>query len=164
MGKSFDVIRYCIPKDNVAIIIPYANRPLHLRTLFYNLNRYLQIQHLHYAIYLIEPVPEQTFNRGKLLNIGYVEAKKDFAWNCTIFHDVDLLPQTLSVSYGCSYQNPAHLGAYVDQLDYSLYYEKMFGGITLLTKEQFEKCNGFANQFWGWGGEDDELSERSEKT
>ena len=34
-----------------------------------------------------------SFNRGMLLNIGYVEAMKDFNWDCVIFHDVDLLPE-----------------------------------------------------------------------
>jgi GT2 family glycosyltransferase len=29
-----------------------------------------------------------------------------------------------------------------------------------MTKTQFEKVNGFSNMFWGWGGEDDDLSIR----
>ena len=34
------------------------------------------------------------FNRALLLNVGYVEALKDFPhWDCFIFHDVDHLPE-----------------------------------------------------------------------
>src|SRR3569832_312878 len=36
-------------------------------------------------------------------------------------------------------------------------YPTYFGGVTSFTKEQYLKCNGASNQFWGWGGEDDDL-------
>ena len=29
-----------------------------------------------------------------------------------------------------------------------------------MRKEQFAKVNGFSNSFWGWGGEDDDMSNR----
>ena len=29
-----------------------------------------------------------------------------------------------------------------------------------MTKTQFQNVNGFSNVFWGWGGEDDDLSNR----
>ena len=36
------------------------------------------------------------FNRALSLNMGYVEALKDFPhWDCFIFHDVDHLPEDL---------------------------------------------------------------------
>ncbi len=28
------------------------------------------------------------------------------------------------------------------------------------TQEQFEKINGYSNEFYGWGGEDDDLYRR----
>ena len=28
------------------------------------------------------------------------------------------------------------------------------------TKETFEKLNGYSNEYWGWGGEDDDLQVR----
>ena len=34
------------------------------------------------------------------------------------------------------------------------------GGVVAFSKDQFEKVNGFSNQFWGWGGEDDDLAMR----
>ena len=29
-----------------------------------------------------------------------------------------------------------------------------------MTREQVEKINGLSNDYWGWGGEDDDLSTR----
>ena len=39
-------------------------------------------------------------------------------------------------------------------------YKGIFGGAGAFRKEDFEKINGFSNQFWGWGGEDDDLYRR----
>lgn len=43
---------------------------------------------------------------------------------------------------------------------YRLPYGSIFGGISALTREHVEKINGFSNDYWGWGGEDDDLSTR----
>ena len=34
------------------------------------------------------------------------------------------------------------------------------GGIVLMRKKDFVHINGFPNDFWGWGGEDDEFGDR----
>lgn len=49
-----------------------------------------------------------TFNRAKLLNIGYLEALKDFNWDCFVFHDVDLVPENDHNLYMCD-KHPKHL-------------------------------------------------------
>ena len=39
-------------------------------------------------------------------------------------------------------------------------YEGIFGGVSAVSAEQFKAVNGYPNRYWGWGGEDDDLSER----
>ena len=39
-------------------------------------------------------------------------------------------------------------------------YERIFGGASAMNKEQFTKINGYPNNYWGWGGEDDDVSNR----
>jgi predicted glycosyltransferase involved in capsule biosynthesis len=36
----------------------------------------------------------------------------------------------------------------------------MVGGVLAITPEQFKTVNGFSNQFYGWGGEDDDFYSR----
>jgi len=42
-------------------------------------------------------------------------------------------------------------------------YKSLFGGAEAVNKKQFEKMNGFSNDYWGWGGEDDDISARLAK-
>ena len=99
------------------------------------------------------------FNRGTLLNVGFVEAMKDFAWDCFIFHDVDLLPEDDRNLYTCPIQ-PRHMSVSIDSFLYRLPYDDIFGGVSALTVDQFKAVNGFSNLFWGWGGEDDDMANR----
>ncbi|KRZ22059.1 Beta-1,4-N-acetylgalactosaminyltransferase bre-4 [Trichinella pseudospiralis] len=149
----------CTPPDDVAIIIPYRDRDLHLRTFLLNIHSFLMRQKLHYQIFVVEQVANQTFNRGKLMNVGYVEAQRLFNWSCLVFHDVDLLPENDLNPYWCV-DTPRHLSAAVDKFQYKLPYQTIFGGVSALTAAQFEVINGFSNNFWGWGGEDDDMYSR----
>ena len=69
------------------------------------------------------------------------------------------LPEDDRNLYKCS-DVPKHMASAVDTGGYKLYYEGFFGGVSALTRDQFEQINGASNQFWGWGGEDDDLVER----
>ncbi|XP_016118263.1 beta-1,4-galactosyltransferase 4-like [Sinocyclocheilus grahami] len=98
----------CTARQSVAILIPHRNREKHLLYLLYHLHPFLQRQQLHYAIYVIHQAGDATFNRAKLLNVGYLEALKDHSWDCFIFHDVDLVPENDQNLYMCEDQ-PKHL-------------------------------------------------------
>ena len=40
---------------------------------------------------------------------------------------------------------------------------EIFGGVIAMTPVQFRLVNGFSNQYWGWGGEDDDMYKRIDK-
>ena len=55
-----------------------------------------------------------------------------------------------------------HYSGYINKFQYKLPYADIFGGITAFTADQFENVNGYSNEYWGWGGEDDDLYRRQE--
>jgi len=48
-------------------------------------------------------------------------------------------------------------------MDWKLKYHEYFGGAVLFSKEQLEKTNGYSNDYWDWGMEDDDLFWRCHK-
>ena len=48
----------------------------------------------------------------------------------------------------------------VDKWKYKLPYKEIFGGVVSMKTTLFRNLNGFSNQFWGWGGEDDDMARR----
>ena len=64
-----------------------------MKTFLHHLHPILQRQQLDYRLFVIEQTSKEHFNRGILMNIGFVEALKRDNFDCFIFHDVDLLPE-----------------------------------------------------------------------
>jgi len=152
----------CLPRHRVAIVVPFRDRAQHLNIFLNHMMPFLKKQQLEFAIYIVELVPKETFNRAMLMNIGFREALKDREWQCFVFHDVDLLPENDRNVYSCP-TNPRHMSAAVDTMDYKLPYKTIFGGVSAFSKVHFELINGFSNAFFGWGGEDDDLYHRTVK-
>lgn len=150
----------CQPKFKIAIAVPFRNREEHLSYFLWYMHPILQRQDIEYKIYIINQLGETPFNRAQLLNIGFVEALKDFNhWDCFIFHDVDLVPENDHMLYHCP-ALPRHMSVAVDKFRYQLPYVTIFGGATAFTKSQFLTLNGYSNKFSGWGGEDDDMFRR----
>ncbi|KAM6169133.1 beta-1,4-galactosyltransferase 1 isoform 1-T1 [Rhynchocyon petersi] len=149
----------CVSPHKVAIIIPFRNRQEHLKYWLYYLHPVLQRQQLDYGIYVINQDGDSMFNRAKLLNIGFQEALKDYDYNCFVFSDVDLIPMDDRNIYRC-YSQPRHISVAMDKFGFSLPYVQYFGGVSALSKQQFLTINGFPNNYWGWGGEDDDIFNR----
>ncbi|XP_048240028.1 beta-1,4-N-acetylgalactosaminyltransferase bre-4-like [Haliotis rufescens] len=149
----------CTSRHHVAIIIPFRDRPSHLKIFMTNIHHFLQRQELDYGIFVVEPVSDVKFNRAMLFNIGYAEAIKQHNYTCFIFHDVDLIPEDDRNLYTCP-EMPRHMSVAIDKLKYKLPYTQIFGGVSALTQEQFIQVNGFSNKYFGWGGEDDDMFNR----
>ncbi|XP_016284516.1 beta-1,4-galactosyltransferase 3 isoform X3 [Monodelphis domestica] len=150
----------CEPRSRTAIIVPHRAREPHLRLLLYHLHPFLQRQQLAYGIYVIHQAGNGTFNRAKLLNVGVREALRDEEWDCLFLHDVDLLPENDHNLYVCDPGGPRHVAVAMNKFGYSLPYPQYFGGVSALTPDQYLKMNGFPNEYWGWGGEDDDIATR----
>uniref|UniRef100_A0A8C9EKQ5 Beta-1,4-galactosyltransferase n=1 Tax=Pavo cristatus TaxID=9049 RepID=A0A8C9EKQ5_PAVCR len=149
----------CKALQKVAIIIPFRNREEHLKYWLYYMHPILQRQQLDYGVYVINQDGDEEFNRAKLLNVGFVEASKEYDYDCFVFSDVDLIPMDDRNTYKC-YSQPRHLSVSMDKFGFRLPYNQYFGGVSALSKEQFTKINGFPNNYWGWGGEDDDIYNR----
>ncbi|KAK7602523.1 hypothetical protein V9T40_008112 [Parthenolecanium corni] len=149
----------CTSRFLVAIIVPYRAREKHLHKFLSFMHRFVQSQNIHYKIYVIEQSTQKEFNRGKLFNIGFLEALKEKPFPCFIFHDVDLLPENSNNMYACT-ETPRHLSAAIDKFGYSPPYYRNFGGVLSILSHQFSLVNGFSNKFYGWGGEDDNFYNR----
>ncbi|XP_067824577.1 beta-1,4-galactosyltransferase 2-like isoform X2 [Heptranchias perlo] len=149
----------CVPWQRIAVIIPFRNRDHHLRHWLYYLHPILRRQQGDYGIYIIEQAGDNTFNRAKLLNVGFAEALKENNYDCFIFSDVDIIPENDKNLYRCG-QNPRHLACAMDKFGYRLPYTGYFGGVVAFTKDQYLKINGFSNSYWGWGTEDDDTYKR----
>uniref|UniRef100_A0A3Q1GR56 Beta-1,4-galactosyltransferase n=1 Tax=Acanthochromis polyacanthus TaxID=80966 RepID=A0A3Q1GR56_9TELE len=143
----------------VAIIIPFRNRHEHLKHWLYFLHPMLMRQQLDYGVYVINQDGVGVFNRAKLMNVGYVEALKQYDYDCFVFSDVDLVPLDDRNIYKC-FDNPRHLSVAIDKHNFHLPYRTYYGGVSSLFKDQFLKINGFPNNYWGWGGEDDDIYKR----
>ena len=50
---------------------------------------------------MVDQVDAAPFNRGALLNLGFLEARKLDNFTCFVFHDVDMVPETDLALYRC---------------------------------------------------------------
>jgi hypothetical protein len=151
-----------------AIIIPFLNRDKNLIELLLNLHPFLQRQYVHYRIFVAEQHnSNDPFNKGRLYNMAfkYIKNKYQEKVSCFILHDVDLIPESDYNLYECdNYLNvPRHLSFSIrtDKSNASLTsylnspYELLVGGVLCIKPFVYEKINGFSNEYWSWGAEDD---------
>lgn len=142
-------------KHKLGICIPYRNRKEHLDKLIPHLTEHLNKQGIDHKFYVGHQVDDELFNRGLMKNIAAHYAFNDgcdyIAW-----HDVDMLPHE-ECDYTYPSENPIHIATKLSKYNYGIGYDQYFGGVVLFTKEQVEKTNGYSNDYWDWGQEDDDL-------
>ncbi len=114
----------CSSDINVAIVIPYRDRMHHLKIFINNMHPFLIKQKINYGIYIVDQFGNDLFNRGMLLNIGFIEAIYDqknnnpkIDYNCFIFHDVDFIPKNNKNLYTCNKRYPIHMSSSPEQAD-----------------------------------------------
>jgi hypothetical protein len=152
----------------IAIIVPYRDlhpaqkRAEHLEKFIAYMGPFMKKaisqfnNNASFHIFIVEQSPEHKFNRGALLNLGFLEASKQ-GYNVFIFHDVDLLPgESIASYYVKNPQIPIHIARCWDRYKG----EEYLGGIISISGKNYTDLNGYPNNYWGWGGEDDELRRR----
>ncbi|XP_063048872.1 beta-1,4-galactosyltransferase 1-like isoform X2 [Engraulis encrasicolus] len=149
----------CNAIQKVAIVIPFRHREQHLKFWLYYVHPFLQRQQLDYGVYVVNQDGENKFNRAKLMNVGFTEALKEYDYDCFVFSDVDIIPLDDRNTYRC-FKQPRHLAVSMNKFHFGLPYRTYVGGVLALSKEQYMKINGFPNNYWGWGGEDDDMYKR----
>ena len=142
-----------------------------------------------FSVFVVEQEDEYRFNRGWLMNIGVAVARVVDGCQIFALHDVDLLPVDARLPYGSYGQSeegdstgtlgtgggfgvhekkkeakkhkvpsPTHLSPPGVHPEYV--YPSFKGGAWLFTWTTLLELNGYANVFWGWGREDDDLGAR----
>lgn len=132
----------------LAFVVPYRNREDHLQQFVPHYKKLFPDA----DIYIVHQLGDGLFNRGMLLNIGflYAEHKAD-AFDLS---DVDMLAVEGQVDY--SYPEAVtHLASAVSQFNYEMPYPAYFSGHVLLTATHMRSVNGFYNDYPGYGCEDD---------
>lgn len=152
------------------IVVPYRAREQHLRRFVPAVRAYFARdkvdRDIPYRVLVIEQENGLPFNRGALLNIGFLLGRDDSDY--TSFHDVDYLPIWADYSYVDTLTPILWFGANVRPIvpgrPETLYLcpdlNTFFGGVVLVPNSGFERVNGCANQYWGWGYEDNDLADR----
>ena len=74
---------------------------------------FMMMHMIEYKIYVInQAIDKKKFNRGALLNVGYKLAMEENDWDCLILHDVDLLPENVTLAYTCR-DKVSHIYTYI---------------------------------------------------
>ena len=140
----------------LGVCVPYRNREAHLKEFIPRVGKFLEDRGIEYCMYFGHQVDDKLFNRGAMKNIA---AKQAFEDGCdyVVWHDIDMIPEDDNCDYSYPAESPRHIAVNISKHNYHLKYEDYFGGAVLFTREQVEKTNGYSNEYWDWGMEDDDL-------
>ena len=137
----------------INIIVPYRNRRQHRLLFLTSLQKCLQfIKIKNYQVIIVQQQNNNLFNRGTLLNIGFMfsAAKND---DLIVIHDVDQLPVNVD------YQNYNKTCVNLINPFYAIN-NNVYSSVISIISDNFLKCNGFSNEYVGWGCEDDDFFNR----
>ena len=137
----------------LTIVIPYRDREQHLRQLLPVLREKLAEQQLNHRVLVVEQEAGERFNRGRLLNAGIHYAAEASDYYC--LHDVDAVP--VIANYACPSQPLRLVNRIIGSHAKSRHNDYYFSGAVSIRKDQVQAANGFSNEYWGWGKEDDDF-------
>lgn len=146
-----------IPKT--IFIVPYRNRPTHKKefvkhfNIINNENESLDKEKT--KLFFINQNDNRPFNRGAIKNIGFIIVKNLYPTHYKdinlIFHDIDTIP------FDPNLFNYTTINGTIKHY-YGFKY--LLGGMFAIKASDYELIKGFPN-FWGWGYEDNVISNRA---
>ena len=114
-----------------------------------NINFYFNKHNVKYKILICEQNDDEKFNRGKLLNVAFLESEKLFNFSKKYFHmntdylfdlNRDFPLEILNLNSGV-------IDLYRPPFD-------VLGAACVFDPESYKIINGFPNDLLGWGGDD----------
>lgn len=144
----------------LGVIVPFRNREKHLVKFVPAIHEFLDKQKIQHEVLVIEQQDDKLFNKGRLLNIGASIMQDKCDYFC--FHDIDMVPEIASYAY---INRPVLLANSVSQFDADPnkttevwhHHPTYFGGVVMISVEDYFAINGFSNNYWHWGYEDDDF-------
>jgi len=129
---------------DVLIVVPYRDRAEHLEHLLKYSPLYFKGQNLTFDFLLCELEQSGDWNAGLTSN-SLIKFKnyKNYKW--LFIHHVDIWPTEGEWVFPEDGESFCRLGDY---------------GSCLMSMKDFLEVGGYSNNFWGWGGEDNDLYQR----
>lgn len=139
--------------NKLIVIIPVRDREVQLKEYLNHMIPIFKDQNIDYKIYIVEQSANKDFNKAKINNVGFLESIKD-GNNIEryLFNDVDNYPID---------KNTIQYKTNLNEIHHFFGNEKWLGGFYTISKTNFKKINGYSNDYWGWGGEDNDILNRS---
>jgi hypothetical protein len=167
LNKDKNLLNIKFTNKNIAIISCFRDKGNGLRNQerlkFIQLMNVILKPYFNFHIYIIEQSQDkENFNIGKLKNIGFKIASQK-KYDNYIFSDIDTIPDYDLIPYFLKKEKyPISLASRGTRYEQkNIIINKPFLGALLgFDKNLFEEVNGYPNNFWGWGGEDDALINR----
>jgi len=155
--------------QRLAILIPFrgeANMES-FAELCARLPAHLDAQETEFHLLAVNQADGHPFNRAALANAAVsvlagagrraglrVGDRRPF--DCLAIHDVDRFPVSSLINSSCA-PLAAHYYRCSSPTPHVLHPESYTGGVLLLRPTLYRAVNGFSNDFWGWGHEDNEF-------
>lgn len=122
--------------SDLTVIVPYRERPTQLAA-------FLDYMQPFPDVLIIEQAPGKPFNRGRLLNVGFLNCTTEYV----LFHDVDMLPFEVDLT-----RRPGITQLARSRIQLSDY----LGGVTMFDRGTFQLLGGYHNDYFH-RAEDNEL-------